>query len=95
MDEMNQMSLTKSLNEKIIMKTNDNNNNDNDDRESKNRVLDMFAESLLYVHKLYNKVFGVSQRKVLAHMPHLINKKIITGSFFVRSLNLNNSLISY
>ena len=75
MDEMNQMSLTKSLNEKI-MKTNDN-NNDNDDRESKNRVLDMFAESLLYVHKLYNKVFGVSQRKVLAHMPHLINKKIM------------------
>lgn len=37
----------------------------------------MFAESLLFVNRLYNKAFGVSQRKVLAHMPHFINKDIM------------------
>ncbi|KAK6644986.1 hypothetical protein RUM43_001262 [Polyplax serrata] len=45
--------------------------------ESK-KGLDMFAESLLYVNRLYNKAFGVRQRKVLAHMPHFINKDIMT-----------------
>lgn len=41
------------------------------------RVLDMFAESLLFVNRLYNKEFGVEQRKVLAHMPHLVNQDIM------------------
>jgi hypothetical protein len=34
---------------------------------------DTFAESLLYVNRLYNKEFGFEPRKVPAHMPHLIN----------------------
>jgi hypothetical protein len=34
---------------------------------------DTFAESLLYVNRLYNKEFGFEPRKVPAHMPHLID----------------------
>ncbi|KAL0280655.1 UNVERIFIED_CONTAM: hypothetical protein PYX00_001881 [Menopon gallinae] len=43
----------------------------------KQRVLDMFAKSLLHVNLLYNKAFGVGQRKVLAHMPHFIDREIM------------------
>lgn len=58
---------------KAVGKTNKTMTNE---KETK-RLLDMFAESLLYVNRLYNKAFGVSQRKVLAHMPHFINKDIM------------------
>ncbi|KAJ4439262.1 hypothetical protein ANN_07382 [Periplaneta americana] len=34
---------------------------------------DTFAESLLYVNRLYNQEFGFEPRKVPAHMPHLID----------------------
>jgi hypothetical protein len=38
---------------------------------------DTFAESLLYVNRLYNQEFGFEPRKVPAHMPHLINIDIM------------------
>ncbi|XP_066946144.1 N-acetylglucosamine-1-phosphotransferase subunits alpha/beta [Macrobrachium rosenbergii] len=41
------------------------------------RLLDMFAESLLHVNRLYNSEFGYEARRVPAHMPHLINKQIM------------------
>ncbi|KAG7159870.1 N-acetylglucosamine-1-phosphotransferase subunits alpha/beta-like [Homarus americanus] len=41
------------------------------------RLLDMFAESLLHVNRLYNSEYGYQARRVPAHMPHLISKKIM------------------
>jgi hypothetical protein len=38
-----------------------------------NKPRDTFAESLLYVNRLYNQEFGFEPRKVPAHMPHLID----------------------
>lgn len=39
---------------------------------------DTFAESLLFVNRLYNNEFGYEVRKVPAHMPHLIDKSIMS-----------------
>lgn len=44
---------------------------------SKRHLLDMFAESLLHVNRLYNSEFGYQARRVPAHMPHFISKSII------------------
>ncbi|KAK8733624.1 hypothetical protein OTU49_006396 [Cherax quadricarinatus] len=41
------------------------------------RLLDMFAESLLHVNRLYNSEYGYQARRVPAHMPHLISKNIM------------------
>ncbi|CAL4131211.1 unnamed protein product [Meganyctiphanes norvegica] len=41
------------------------------------QLLDMFAESLLHVNRLYNSEFGYQARRVPAHMPHLINKDVM------------------
>ncbi|XP_065898347.1 N-acetylglucosamine-1-phosphotransferase subunits alpha/beta-like [Dysidea avara] len=46
-------------------------------RRQGRHLLDTFADSLRYVNKLYNKVYGYVSRKVPAHMPHMINKDII------------------
>ncbi|XP_049840079.1 N-acetylglucosamine-1-phosphotransferase subunits alpha/beta isoform X3 [Schistocerca gregaria] len=46
-------------------------------RISRKVLRDSFAGSLLYVNRLYNKEFGFEVRKVPAHMPHLIDKKIM------------------
>lgn len=43
----------------------------------RNKLRDTFAESLLYVNRLYNQEFGFEPRKVPAHMPHLINIDIM------------------
>lgn len=42
------------------------------------RQLDTYAESLLYVNRIYNVAYGFERRKVPAHMPHLIDKWIVT-----------------
>ncbi|XP_064599893.1 N-acetylglucosamine-1-phosphotransferase subunits alpha/beta-like [Liolophura sinensis] len=42
------------------------------------RSLSQFADSLRHVNKIYNKVFGYSARKVPSHMPHMIDKHIMT-----------------
>ncbi|XP_047097199.1 N-acetylglucosamine-1-phosphotransferase subunits alpha/beta-like isoform X1 [Schistocerca piceifrons] len=44
---------------------------------SRKVLRDSFAGSLLYVNRLYSKEFGFEVRKVPAHMPHLIDKKIM------------------
>lgn len=43
------------------------------------RGLDTYAESLLYVNKIYNTVYGLERRRVPAHMPHLIDKWVVTS----------------
>lgn len=42
------------------------------------KLLDTFADSLRYVNRLYNQIYGYSARKVPAHMPHLIDRSIMT-----------------
>jgi UDP-N-acetylglucosamine-lysosomal-enzyme len=39
---------------------------------------DTFANSLKYVNILYTKTFGAESRRVPAHMPHMIDKHIMT-----------------
>lgn len=36
------------------------------------KLLDTFADSLRYVNKLFNQVYGLTARKVPSHMPHMI-----------------------
>ena len=40
---------------------------------------DTYGDSLVKVNMLYNKVFGAASRKVPAHMPHLIDRDVITA----------------
>lgn len=46
--------------------------------QKRRRLLDTFAESLRYVNLLYTREYGREARKVPAHMPHMINKEIMT-----------------
>ena len=41
------------------------------------RRLDTFGDSVVHVNQLYHKAFGVKQRKVPAHMPHMINSDVV------------------
>lgn len=41
------------------------------------KLMDTFADSLLHVHRIYNRKFGYMGRKVPAHMPHMIDKKVM------------------
>lgn len=41
-------------------------------------LLDAYTDSIVYVNYLYNKVFGVSTRRVPAHAPYFLNKNIIS-----------------
>ncbi|GAM23564.1 hypothetical protein SAMD00019534_067390 [Acytostelium subglobosum LB1] len=41
------------------------------------KLLDMFADSLKYVNRLYTVEFGSSPRKVPAHMPHMIDRDLM------------------
>ncbi len=43
-------------------------------RFKKRKLLDTFADSLRYVNKLFNQVYGLSARKVPSHMPHMIGE---------------------
>lgn len=43
------------------------------------RGLDTYAESLLYVNKIYNAAYGLERRRVPAHMPHLIDKWVMNN----------------
>jgi len=42
------------------------------------RLLDTFGDSLRHVNTLYNKAFGYTARKVPGHMPHMIDKHIMS-----------------
>lgn len=44
---------------------------------AKRHLLDMFAESLLHVNRLFNSEYGYQARRVPAHMPHFISKGIM------------------
>lgn len=41
------------------------------------RLLDAYADSLIYVNHMYNQVFGVQSRQVVAHMPHYVDVDIV------------------
>ncbi|XP_052801171.1 N-acetylglucosamine-1-phosphotransferase subunits alpha/beta-like isoform X2 [Mya arenaria] len=41
-------------------------------------LLDTFGDSLRHVNTLYNKAFGYGARKVPGHMPHMIDRNIMT-----------------
>lgn len=45
---------------------------------SQRKLLDEFADSLRFVSSLYNEYFGRQSRKVMAHMPHLIDRHIMS-----------------
>jgi hypothetical protein len=45
--------------------------------EGRRRLLDTFGESLIHVNRLYHTAFGREQRKVPAHMPHMITKSVM------------------
>ncbi|KJE88467.1 N-acetylglucosamine-1-phosphate transferase [Capsaspora owczarzaki ATCC 30864] len=47
-------------------------------RATGRKLLDTFGDSLKHVNKLYNKMFGAIPRKVPAHMPHMIDRHIMT-----------------
>ena len=44
---------------------------------AKRHLMDMFAESLLHVNRLFNSEYGYQARRVPAHMPHFINKAVM------------------
>ncbi|XP_033325197.1 N-acetylglucosamine-1-phosphate transferase subunits alpha and beta isoform X2 [Megalopta genalis] len=50
--------------------------NYSDQWKLRTRQLDTYAESLLYVNKIFNTAYGFERRRVPAHMPHLIDKWI-------------------
>jgi hypothetical protein len=41
------------------------------------KLTDTYAQSLVHVNRLYNKRYGHENRKVPAHMPHMINKYLM------------------
>jgi hypothetical protein len=41
------------------------------------KLLDMYGDSLKFVNRLLNLAFGPTSRKVPAHMPHMIDKKMV------------------
>lgn len=43
------------------------------------RLMDAYGDSLRFVNKLYNKHFQKLQRKVPAHMPHYLDKSILSA----------------
>eukprot|EP00808_Paulinella_micropora_P024476 g15461.t1 len=44
---------------------------------SRRRMADTFGESLRYVNRIYAKLYGSSQRKAPAHMPHFMDKNVL------------------
>lgn len=44
----------------------------------KRKLLDTFADSLRHVNRLYNQMYGYMTRKVPAHMPHFIDRRIMS-----------------
>ena len=48
------------------------------ERRQSRSLLDAFSSSLLHVSRIYNKAFGYVPRKVPAHMPHMVDRDVIT-----------------
>ncbi|KAG8138257.1 hypothetical protein E2320_004164 [Naja naja] len=55
------------------------------------QLKDTFADSLRYVNKLLNGKFGFTSRKVPAHMPHMIDRKVMQElqDLAVQQLNIS------
>lgn len=47
-------------------------------KKKKTRNLDTYAESLLYVNKIYNKAYGLERRRVPAHIPLFLDRNVIS-----------------
>jgi len=48
-----------------------------EDKMPQRKLQDAFASSLHHVNNLYTQYFGKEQRRVLAHMPFLVNRTIV------------------
>lgn len=46
--------------------------------KSRRHLMDAFSSSLLHVSRIYNKEFGYIARKVPAHMPHMVDRNILS-----------------
>jgi len=46
-------------------------------RQRRRKLTDTYAQSLIHVNRMYNKVFGVESRKVPAHVPHMIDRDVM------------------
>ena len=55
----------------------DQSNRNSNGLTDRRRLEDTYASSLLFVNRLLNKEFGTEQRKVPAHLPHLIDVEIM------------------
>ena len=51
--------------------------NRTDDSADNEKDIDTYAMSLVHVNKLYHKAFGAKNRRVPAHLPHLIDRDIM------------------
>ena len=55
----------------------------NGDEESKQNVgrklMDAYGDSMLYVHALFSKHYGITKRLAISHMPHLIDKNVMNS----------------
>ena len=45
-------------------------------KATQHKYNDAYANSLRYVNRLYNDVFGIEARKVPAHVPHFVDKEV-------------------
>jgi UDP-N-acetylglucosamine-lysosomal-enzyme len=48
-----------------------------DSGATRRRLLDSYADSLRHVSRVYNRAYGFSARRVPAHMPHMIDRRIM------------------
>lgn len=48
-----------------------------DVRRPRRHLMDVYADSLRHVNRLYNRVFGAQSRKVPAHMAHFVDRSVV------------------
>jgi UDP-N-acetylglucosamine-lysosomal-enzyme len=67
------------LNEYLKSVSNESKTDDFIFKFKKRKLLDTFADSLRYVNRLFNQIYGYMARKVPAHMPHYIDREIMSN----------------
>ncbi|XP_053209635.1 N-acetylglucosamine-1-phosphotransferase subunits alpha/beta-like isoform X2 [Panonychus citri] len=62
-------------------------------KTTQRQLLDIFSDSIKFVNHLYNRVFGIKARKIVAHSPILLDKSIIARLWeqFPEELSLTSS----
>ena len=49
-------------------------NNEESKQNVGRKLMDAYGDSMLYVHALFSKHYGITNRLAISHMPHLIDK---------------------